>query len=215
MAETLHELMEEASRALVEMRYLESEAMCLRALLMAKEQQNWTAYARIVLPLQECRRQRRMIAEDHTIQLGTAEGYSMPDKGCLVLTPPCNHEDALELDQQITERGLFVEVLLSLSEPGDAQWELTTYRGLSVSCRVDAPRNLPLNEPVRSSDIPGAGAWFVAAFEALGDEAIATVFEPMGSVERIEKLEKLIVAVGDHEKLHQALIAAAEAVTES
>ena len=64
MTETIPELMERASVALVDMDYLQCEALCLKALALARAAADWAAYARIVLPLQEARRQRRMIALD-------------------------------------------------------------------------------------------------------------------------------------------------------
>ncbi len=53
--------------------------------------------------------------------------------------------------------------------------------------------------------ILGAGHWFVAASEALGDAALAAVEADLGHRDRVEQLERMVAAVGDHELLHQRL----------
>ena len=215
MASDLDALMEDASRALVEMRYLDAEAMCVRALGMARERGDWSYYGRILMPLQECRRQRRMIALDASVQLGTTDGYAVPERGCLVLTRPCNFEDANALWRQAIEQQLYLKVLVCDSDAGDPLWTLTTYRGPALRCTVEAPRDLPHDVPLDPEEHPRAAEWFTEAFEALGDDALAAVFEPPGSIERVNKLEQMVTAVGDHELLHQALGAAARAMRDA
>ena len=65
-------IMEDASQALSRMDYLSCETFCLKALSLARRAKRWPVYARILLPLQETRRQRRMIAAAGVIRLGSA-----------------------------------------------------------------------------------------------------------------------------------------------
>lgn len=205
-------LMEAASGRLVAMEYLAAEALCLRALGMARAAGDWTDYARILMPLQECRRQRRMIACDTSIQLGTTDGYALLERGCLVLTRPQNHEDAKILARRAEAQGLYIEVLLCDSEASDPRWTLTTSTGPNLRCGVEAPRGVPLDRPLDPEAYPHAAQWFVKAAETLGDQALAAVSAPLGTEARVEELERMVAAVGDHELLHQALGDAARAL---
>ena len=245
MSEALDVVMERASRALVEMDYLESESLCLEGLRIARGERDWVGYTRVLMPLQECRRQRRMIAAESGVQLGTAEGldaWTQTGHGCVAVTRPLSIEDARRLAQQAGRARRHVEVLWCdnparlADDGGPDTWRVTTYDGSGLTAEVPAPRHLPLNTPVlpavtkRSSpspsppesaaaaapDLPqaitGAGHWFVAASEALGDAALAAVSAEVGSLERVEQLERLVAAVGDHEKLHQRLNEAVRAM---
>ena len=142
-------------------------------------------------------------------------GFAPLDRGCIVLTRPHNHEDANELALRAIEEELYIEVLLCDSEASDPLWTLTTYRGPEVTCTVEAPGDIPLDRAVDPAEHPRAGEWFIDAFETLGDEALASVFEPPGTEARVDKLEQMVTAVGDHELLHQALGAAARAMRDT
>jgi len=83
---TLDALMEDASRALAEMDYLTCESLCLKALAAAREDGNWAYYKRILLPLQEVRRQRRMIAADGDVVLGCTGGAMISDHRRILAT---------------------------------------------------------------------------------------------------------------------------------
>src|SRR5690606_32298089 len=72
MTQLINDIMERASQSLATMDYLASERDCLEALALARSQQDWRLYAAIILPLQECRRQRRMIAADGWVMLGSS-----------------------------------------------------------------------------------------------------------------------------------------------
>src|SRR5690606_17570305 len=73
MSSTLDDIMERASRSLAAMDYLTCERLCVEALAAARRAQDWSYYARILLPLQEARRQRRLIAADGWVRLGTSD----------------------------------------------------------------------------------------------------------------------------------------------
>lgn len=210
--------MERASQKLVDLDYLGSESLCLEALAMARDDEDWTAYARILLPLQECRRQRRMIAADAGVQLGTNACWNDQRHGCVAVTHPLTVTDAQKIASDGAEQGRFVEVLWCDNPPSAATWEIKTFDGSAIACEVPAPDDAWLNQRLDpSTDAAGLAAshWFIAASEALGDAALASVAAPRGSRQRLEALEAAVAAVGDHEILHQRLADAARAMPSS
>ena len=78
MPPAIDPIMEQASRALVRMNYLACEQLCLQALTLARQAQDWPTYGRVLLPLQESRRHRRMIAAEGVIRLGTSQLWKSP-----------------------------------------------------------------------------------------------------------------------------------------
>jgi hypothetical protein len=218
MSQTLDQIMEDASRRLVEMDYLASETLCLEGLRRARADRDWVAYGRVLMPLQECRRQRRMIAAEASVQLGTAEGItesleSLP-AGCVVVTFPLSMGDASRLAEQAASRRRHVEVLWC-RDADDDLWTLETFDGAQISCRMPAPAEDLRNRSITAEQpdpLRRAGHWFIAASEALGDAALAAVEAPLGTLDRVEQLERMVQAVGDHEILHQRLGDAARAL---
>ena len=214
MSTSIDALMERASQRLTDMDYLASEALCLDALAMAKEAGDWTAYARVVLPLQECRRQRRMIAAEAGVQLGTNACGNDPRNGGVAATRPMDRDAAQQLHDQATDQQRYVEVLWCDHEPEAPRWTVSTFGQVQVSCDVPAPDAAWLNQRLSPGDdgFAEAGHWFIAASEALGDSALQQVAAPLGSLERVNQLEQMVTAVGDHEILHQRLADAARAM---
>lgn len=218
----LDALMERASGALVAMDYFECEALCVEALAEARRRELWALYARIVLPLQEARRQRRMLACDGGVCLerheGTQarrhEGAETLENGVregVVLVMPrlgagSEREVASALWMQALHERRAVEVMWVARAEGEA-WDVTSFAGPEVRVRV---------EPLRAGASPErAVQWYLNAHEALGDAAIAAVDEggeSMGSVARVDALAAMVDAVPDHEKLHQRLAEAAIAL---
>ncbi len=215
--------MHEASAKLVDMDYLGCEALCLEALAAARGARDWSLYARVVMPLQEARRQRRMIAADAAVQLGSAEGDEPAGEsvgaGCVVLTRPRSADDAQALLQTARNTGEHLEVLWADNDADAARWTLRSFEGPAVCCEVDAPPATLRNRPRQPDDALGTGVtprhWFVSASEALGDAALAAVDAPPGTEARVDQLEAYITACGDHELLHQALADAAGALVKA
>jgi hypothetical protein len=216
----LDAIMDDASRALVAMDYLACESRCVEALRLAREAEEWTYYARILLPLQEARRQRRMIAAEGTLRIGTPDLKDTPlqwldrmTPGCIVLTPPHTPDQAGQLQQHAREQRAHVEVLFA--EPGASAWRLRTFAGRVAECEFRAP---PVESMHRWLADPADGRrqdaaeWFIDATEALGDALIAGVGEAEGTRGRIVALESCLDAMTDHEKLHQRLADAARAM---
>jgi len=217
--------MERASEALAHMDYLTAEVQCLEALRTARATQRWSYYARILLPLQEVRRQRRMIAAEGMIRLGAAalEGdvadwLETLDAGCIVLTHPHTAEDADALEHAARQRRQYVEVLFADNAPDADPWVLRPFNGGDVRCEVSAPprawrdRWLDPGENVAPTGGATPADWFIDATEALGDAALTRVTAPLGDARRIEQLERMLHVVTDHEILHQRLGDAARAM---
>ena len=196
MSDALDSTMEAASEALARMDYLTCEDLCLEALAAARHAKRWAYYARVLMPLQECRRQRRMIACDTGVFVNPTDVA----EGVIVITPPRGVDDAAAVDRSARESRRHVEVLF-VSETQTDHWTVRSHRGAEVEVGIDPPP-----EPINV-------AWFLRASEALGDAAISQVEAPLGDVERVTGLESMLDVVTDHEKLHQRLGEAARAMT--
>lgn len=215
MTIALDDIMEQASQKLAEMDYFASEVLCLQGLEIARKSENWTGYARVLLPLQECRRQRRMIAADTAVQLGTNACWNDPAAGCVAVTHPLDSGIARKIIDESRRDRRHIEVLWCDNATDAKDWVVKTVAGPEVVCRVPAPPAECVNQKlVPGEDQAGAAAahWFIAASEALGDAALAQVDAPVGSQQRLEQLEAMVAAVSDHELLHQALSEAARAL---
>jgi hypothetical protein len=213
---TLDTQMEQASEALARMDYLACESLCEAALGVAKAQRDWAYYSRILLPLQESRRQRRMVAAEGVIRLGTGtEGGGVSiwlnhlPAGCLVVTHPHTRAEAARLQREARERRLFVEVLLAESKSTDGVWRIGTFAGPAASIDVPAPPADCREQWLPSGTAcPAAAQWFLDASEKLGDVLLARV-TATSPVQRVDALEQCLLGAGDHEILHQRLADAA------
>ncbi len=222
--EKLDGIMERASQALADLDYLVCEALCLEALAEARDQRRFGFYARVLLPLQEARRQRRMIAAQGKVDLGTTKTkvdteHWLSDRqaGCLVLTQPNTLEDARELTERAQRENKYVEVLFADNVPTASRWTLRSYKGPAVSCEIDAPPpgqtpgQTPGQSPGQSPNLDHA-QWFLYATERLGDAALASADETLTGESLIRDLEALLSVFPDHELLHQRLAQAARTV---
>jgi len=230
-------IMEAASQALGCMDYLGCEDRCQEALTLAREQKDWGYYARVLLPLQEARRQRRMIAAEGTIRLGSgelsgdvSEWLKRLQVGCIVLTHRHGVEDAKNLVREARNQRLCVEVLLADNQVTDQLWVLRGFGGsVDVGCTLASPSAGLVDRWIDPEQAPAppetsppapeapppetalASGWFLGACEALGDAAIGQVQASVGDPKRIEELEQCLAVVTDHELLHQELAVAVRA----
>ncbi len=216
----LDAIMERASRRLVAMQYAACEWGCLEAVAVAREAGAWDYYSRIVLPLQEARRQRRMIAGEGGIGMWNGWDAWPPRVSagfhkCLLVGVGIDREEAGRLDAAMHLAGADVEVL-KLLPPRDHSgnlWGVTSVRGPAVEAEVPPPPRRYTGERGVATGMEAEGLrWFEAAAEALGDAAIAAVTAPLGTVARVDALEHMLDAARTHEKLHQRLAEAAAAV---
>jgi hypothetical protein len=234
----LDDLMERASVALARMDYLTCEDLCLEALGRAQERCDWAYFARIVLPLQEARRQRRLHAADGVIALGvTLDAAAAVTCGCVLLGPPATLADAVQRRRAARQAHHHVEVLfadnptpgstpgsISASAPGSALWTLRGCRlesGQEITVQIPAP---PLHlvgkllgaetaDPAALKPRRAAADWFMEAADALGRAALEQVGAAAGSLQRLAELQDALSVFDDHEILHQRLADAARALT--
>lgn len=182
MADTaarVDELMERASLKLVATEYLACERLCLEAVKLARAAGDFERLARIMLPLQEARRQRRQIAEDAGTFLIAGPDKRDADaildehpRGCLLLADPSYQPaDADALNRRARERGCMIEAMCP------DQQELT--------------------------------AVFCDAMQRRGDAAVAAATAKRTGPALVDALLAELDRIGDHEIAHQRLAAAA------
>ena len=228
--------MERASRELVAMDYLACEADCLEALGLARAEGDFTAYRRVLRPLQEARRARRMLAADAAVWIGppppeAEDGASQPARViasgagcCCVSNGPAAATARLA---RAREEALHAEVLVGEPVAEDpTRWAVAAPpaaggpadRGLFPT-GVAAPPEAMLGVALHPDDAAAGGGitprhWFIEASEAVGDAALAwaSSVAPAATLERLAGLETAVAAVGDHELLHQALADTAAAL---
>jgi len=111
-------MMEQASQALVARDYLQCEKLCLDAMQLSRQQSDYERYARILMPLQEARRQRRQIASDAGVfvlsgrRLQPQSILRRHRAGCLLLIdPPYSEDDEKALRDAAVRRRLYVEIM--------------------------------------------------------------------------------------------------------
>jgi hypothetical protein len=198
----IDELMKKASESLAQTAYFEAERMALKALQMARQDNDFERMARIVMPLLEARRQRYQQALD----VGTVTVVDTPvtedmkiDPGCYLIQPPQVGADARRLRLAALNREIPIAVICR--EPLTQlklQPIVAISPGVTLRSKVDAPK--PYDKP----DL----TWFVEAMEALGDDAIDGLDPALTDIKRIDALLDRLDAIPEHEELHQVLEAA-------
>ncbi|MFG0247650.1 MAG: hypothetical protein ACF8OB_02095 [Phycisphaeraceae bacterium JB051] len=217
--------MDQASLLLVKMQYLEAEKLCEQALKQARERKLWAYLARITLPLQECRRQRRMIAAEGHVVLGTdhlgdnaLSELLQLDCGCVVFTGKDATGNALRLMQNIRKNSRHLLVLAATVTK--SQWTLHSAVQPILTITYPAPpadwqhKTLEPGQwtEVTDSAWPTPGDWFLDVLEKLGDQALKAIEPKDDTVKRVDALLASLQAVTDHEILHQQLAKAANAM---
>lgn len=213
-------LMEQASQALLDTEYFSVVKLSLRALERARQAEDFDRMARILLPLQEARRQIRQIACDAGPRaiLKARPKPSELRPGLYLAQPPVIAVEARDIRESADAKS--VPVLLLCREPMTraGKWPIAavTKGGLidTVTIRVQVA---PPAGVVATHDQPGAGPtrdtstdvpdvrWFEATAEALGDAAIARVNTTIPASWRVDELMLYLDAIPEHEKLHQRL----------
>ena len=224
MPATLDNLMESASQALADLDYARCESLCLDALSQARDAADWVMYQRVMLPLQEARRQKRQAALDGPVQLGTpqreddtAAWLADHEQGCIVLTCPFTASDAKALNEKVHAQKRPIEVLFADNAADATTWRITSYAGPNVSVDLPAPKPQWVGKPLTACTIapPTPAHWFMQASEALGNAALADIDTKPGSLNDLVALEQALACVDDHEILHQRLAAAAKSLHEA
>ncbi|MFK7789735.1 MAG: hypothetical protein AB8C95_09625 [Phycisphaeraceae bacterium] len=224
MPATLDQQMETASQALAEMEYARCESLCIDALTQAREAADWVMYQRILLPLQETRRQRRQAALDGPILLGTPSDQkdlikqiTQVEQGCVVLTQPITSADAKAINQTIHASKRPIEFLYANNASDQPEWCITSLADEGFNFNVSAPKSEWVGQWVDPAAItpPTPAHWFMQASEAMGDIALDKIQAEPGSLDYLQALEHALSYVDDHEILHQRLASAAKALHEA
>jgi hypothetical protein len=219
-------LMERASKALVDTRYFECQRVCLQALARAHRQLDFERMARITLPLQEARRQRRQLAVDASFPPSRKSGHSPgvrildslrsiprdPAPGCYLFQPPLIAADARAFRDAADAAEIPVFVLSREPFARDGTWPIASVGVVTVRTKVQPPFAIERDERRVTKDfVTSADAWRISRIwfeetgEALGDSAIARLRYDEPAAWRVEDLLEFIDAFPDHEKLHQRL----------
>lgn len=195
-ATRLDEIMEEASAALAAGDYFRCERLAAKAMQDAFAKEEWEAVARITMPLQEARRQRRLMAIDadriFVFDEEPPSGEQRLESGCYVIGAPCVAADA----RRISEAGMEqrVPVIALACEP-------RTQLGLLPVAVVGPTTIRAKMKPVKTF----TPKWCLQAIEALAQSALET-FDPGRAVHRqVEDLVEKVMTLPDSELLHQKL----------
>lgn len=218
--------MERASAALARCDYFTAERLCSQALDRAFRKGDFERMARIVMPLQESRRQIREAAWDMASRTGAAkliansvemESLIDPDGedaspeaagGCFLLQPPLIGLDGKTLFGVFRSLGAPASVLTREPMTKLGKWPIVAVAKNSLRVQVDPPPGVEPMAGVMTRDrvtgeIPLS--WFQAASEALGDTALQRLDMTLHPAFQAEDLYEMVEAHPEHEKLHQAL----------
>ena len=212
-------LMDRASLALAETRYFDAANDAAHALNRARRENDFERMARICLPLQEARRQIRQFAAEAATDAetpvvvvshpGDLRGPLQP--GCYLIQPPMIGADARVLRETAFKRRIAVSVLAREPLTRKGLWPIVGVGEVSVRVQIEPPVPLERRDDHITKDGyegPVALAWFEAAGEALGDNAIAAFDENLHPHWKVDELMEALEACPEHEKLHQALASA-------
>ena len=219
-AERIDDLMERASVELVARRYFDAERNALEALELAHRAGDFERMARILLPLQECRRQKRDLAADTRDRFRITADLPKPadiQPGFYLVEPPRDGLDGRSLRETADRQGVPIIVVTREPTTRDGKWPIVSLGPVVVRTRIDPPpakappgRRATASRRAKSPSLKAPPlppiAWFLAAGEALGDRAIADAEErARNPIALLEELYLRLAAVPDHEKLHQRL----------
>jgi len=199
----IDELMEQAGQALVDTNYFEAERLALDSLRQAHGLRDYDRMARILLPLQEARRQKRLAAADegriYIFDRAPGENEKLKiEPGCWLVQPPMVGADGRTLREEADR--LEIPVIVIVREPKTqlGRWPVVMIGPVTVRTQISPAKEL-------------TPEWFLEASEALGDEAIEQVDPELAAAVRVDRLLDRLETLPDHEKLHQALADACRA----
>lgn len=232
-------LMEQSSAALVKRDYFAAERLASSALRRAYAAGDFERMARIVLPLQEARRQKRDLAVDsgkiYVVDSELPQGKTLKP-GCYLISPPRVGVDGRLLREMADEREVPTVVIVREPSSREGLWPIVAVGPVTVRTKVapPPPKAEPKKKPAKktaskkgqAADPPELAvapigspelttAWFLSTSELLGDAAIAQIAATLPAASRVDALMDRLEAHPDHEKLHQRLAEACrEAILE-
>lgn len=191
----IDEKMERASAALEATRYFECERLCAEALRSAHSLHDFDRMARILLPLEEARRQKRLAALDAD-RFEVLKSIS-PDlklkPGCYMLEPPdCVGVDGRAMREMANAQE--VPALIVVREPltKAGLWPLVSVGPVTVRVRTKPSKGL-------------TPEWFADALEALGDVSLEAVDWTAPAEIVVGELAQRLETTPDHDLMHQRL----------
>lgn len=208
-AAKIDQLMEQASEALVATRYFECERLSKEAMALAVQVHDYERLSRIVMPLQESRRQKRQQATDakKLTRIDDAQALeallsgTKPIKpGCYLIEPPLVGADGRELRERADAEEVPIMVLTREPLTRTGLWPVVAVGPATTRTKLPPPSPKKLDV-----------AWVIHASEALGDVGLAGLDPTDLAADRADHLLELLATIVDHEKLHQALAEACAA----
>jgi hypothetical protein len=200
-----NKIVEQAARAgeaLAAGKVFEAERHALKALMLARQDNDFQGMTKIIPGLMEARIKRlrdAMKGAKVSIVEGPVPEDIQPKKGCYLVQPPQVGADARRLRIAALERGVCVAVVCR--EPL-TQLKLVPVvaisPGMTLRTCVEKPRNL---------DKPDL-EWMSEAIEALGEFAVESLDPDMIPQRRVDALLERLDALPEHQGLHQALVQA-------
>ncbi len=199
-------MMEKASAALAAGHYFECERLADESLHKAWRSEQFDLVARITLPLQEARRQRRIEAveadaihmvEERGVIPGHADCSTALQAGCYIVQAPNVGADARQIRLAALEQE--IPVIALACEP-------MSQLGL-LPIVVVGPSAL------RTKVKPPAAftaSWCLSAIDALTNEGLAMVDRTRPAAKQVDRLLDLVDSLPESELLHQELAHAAE-----
>ncbi|MGA1043873.1 MAG: hypothetical protein ACO3ZY_01510 [Phycisphaerales bacterium] len=197
-AEGVTDLMERAEAASRRRAWFEAERLAGKALAIARAADDFDAMARILLPLQEARRQRlaeafetkkvRVLAEAPNEQTQVSPGIHLVE-------PPLGGADArrfrlLALEQEVPVAVVCREPITRLNE-----CPIVAIGPVTIRTRIAPPKKPSAPTP----------SWMAKALEQLGDSVLENLDPGIDLLKRIDHLLNCLETHPDHEKMHQAL----------
>lgn len=210
-SQRIDDLMEKASLLLESTDYFEADAHCSRALSLALAARDFDRMARICLPLQEARRQRRHEALDAP---GAFVLTALPPAGAPIapgrylLMPPLVGIQAREFREVADRQKSPTLVLVREPTTRSGRWPIV---GVGTGPREPFVVRVQVDPPAHVNGVNGTlpyppdPAWFIRTQESLGDAAILKVPRGVPADHHVEDLLDALEAVRDHEKLIQAV----------
>ena len=173
----IDKLMDEATRALMRGSYLLSSNMCLNALRLARQKNDFERMSQIVLPLQECNRYLRqdaLEAAEVRVVTGAEDLREEITPGCYLFAPMLVGADARQFRAAANDAGIGVFVLTREPRTSKGLWPMVGVGERVVRVRIDPPENTVPADGLLGDRIEGAidPGWFSTAGEAIGDQAI-------------------------------------------
>lgn len=201
----IDELMEQASEALTSGGYFDAERLAGQALSAAEQVGDYERMARIILPLQEARRQKRLAAIDSGKLIRLSDDRDLELKlepACYLFEPMLVAAHARDARLRANEEQVPILVVVREPQTQTGLWPICMVGPKTVRVRIAPPPKGEDGKPAPTIE------WVLAASEALGDEAIAMVDPDADVADRVKQLHELLSTCPEHEKLHQALEAA-------